>query len=141
MVSIPAVKYCLLCVMGHQSCLVEWTLCVMGFMCSVMVQSLEVYCATGLAIFLGTYYHLVAPCYWLVLPSYFDFSWRCSSHTHRLVRGPPRGALDPPLLMSSWFCACHREEQTCFSQVTYGKGLLINMQKLVLGPYLPDFTS
>ena len=28
-----------------------------------------------------------------------------------------------------------------FSQVTYGKGLLINMQKLVLGPYLPDFTS
>ena len=27
------------------------------------------------------------------------------------------------------------------TQVTYGKGLLINMQKLVLGPYLPDFTS
>ena len=27
------------------------------------------------------------------------------------------------------------------TQVTYGKGLLINMQKLVLGAYLPDFTS
>ena len=27
------------------------------------------------------------------------------------------------------------------TQVTYGKGLLINMQKLVLGPYLADFTS
>ena len=27
------------------------------------------------------------------------------------------------------------------TQVTYGKGLLINMKKLVLGPYLPDFTS
>ena len=27
------------------------------------------------------------------------------------------------------------------SRVTYGKGLIINMQKLVFGGYLPDFTS
>ena len=27
------------------------------------------------------------------------------------------------------------------TQVIYGKGLLINMQKLVFGAYLPDFTS
>ena len=27
------------------------------------------------------------------------------------------------------------------AQVTYGKGLLINMQKLVFEAYLPDFTS
>ena len=26
-------------------------------------------------------------------------------------------------------------------QVTYGKDLLINMQKLLFGAYLPDFTS
>ena len=32
-------------------------------------------------------------------------------------------------------------ESTVNTQVTYGKGPLINMQKLVLGAYLPDFTS
>ena len=32
MISVPAVEYCLLCVVGHKLCLVEWTVCVMGFM-------------------------------------------------------------------------------------------------------------
>ena len=43
-------------------------------------------------------------------------------------------------------CVESSSENSVFSnkvitQVTYGKGLLINMKKLVLGPYLPDFTS
>ena len=41
------------------------------------------------------------------------------------------------LLSGAW----HLPPFVALSQVTYGKGLLINMQKLVLGAYLQDFTS
>ena len=35
----------------------------------------------------------------------------------------------------------NRREREEIVRLTYGKGLIINMQKLVLGAYLSDFTS
>ena len=61
MVAIPAVKHGLFRATWYGACLVERTLCVVGFPGGVEVQCLEVDCATWLAIFLGTYHHAVTP--------------------------------------------------------------------------------
>lgn len=60
--AITAVKHSLLCVTGYRVCLVEWALCVVGFMCGVKVKRLEVDCVSRIAFLLCTYDHAVAPC-------------------------------------------------------------------------------
>ena len=47
------------------------------------------------------------------------------------------GHLDGTLVQDERRVAC---SMRCSTWVTYGKGLLINMQKLVFGAYLHDFT-
>ena len=64
MVSVPTVKDCLLVVVGHRACLVEWTLGVMGLACGVKVEGLKVYCSAWFSILLGTHNHAMAPCHW-----------------------------------------------------------------------------
>ena len=67
-VSIPAVKDCLVCVAGQEACLVERALCVVGFTCGMPVECLKIHRAAVLTILFGTDDHAVTPCdrlsYW-----------------------------------------------------------------------------
>lgn len=53
MISIPTVKDCLLLVVEHRTCLVEWALGVVGLTCGVEVEGLKVYFWHGFPFFLG----------------------------------------------------------------------------------------
>ena len=54
----------LLSATGYGMCLMEWALCVVGFLHGMEVERLEVHCPHGFAIFLSAYHHAVAPGHW-----------------------------------------------------------------------------
>ena len=46
-----------------------------------------------------------------------------------------------PVKLIQWVKIAYSFLHVMSTRVTYGKGLLVNMQKLFFGAYLPDFTS
>ena len=71
-VAIPCIKNRFYLVTWYRSSLVEWLLGVMGFSDGVLVDRLEVPCATAFSILFGADYHMVAPGDRLTNSNWFD---------------------------------------------------------------------
>ena len=69
-ISIPRIEECFLGVFGDGPCLIER--CMMSIMRGMPVERLQIYHVTWHPIFLGTYYHPMAPCYRFTNENRFD---------------------------------------------------------------------